>query len=238
MKNSIIHLCLIVITLASCSKDCDLENNTQDPTTPDLTLAEGVWQGYFEQPEVAGLKYEYPTSITIEGTNENLSGGIFQNVIENGEYLLFGSEEFGGLRNIESTPSYQNDNEVYLDFDDGGSSFPYWCEQLYTELTLSDDGKSLTGSFTGTDNGVPCVSGDVTLKRLIIKSNLSLCVGESIELEGTNIKWYSDLTFNDLIATGSKYEVSGSGTQKVYITQTFDGIESSVYGLEYFVEAC
>lgn len=189
----------------------------------------GYWQGYASQGNSA---FRY--GMNLNQTGNSISGTATIISISSGSYGIFSVD--GSVNNGIFQFQYTG-----VIADNSPASW-YWCD-LFGDLDFNLEENKLRGHWQSSNCGN---SGNDTLHlwRLGILSDTLQCQSDSINLvvQGGDVRWYSDISLNNLIAQGPTYEaalgsVNFPYSSKLYVTQTYENVESPAYPVHYTMRA-
>jgi gliding motility-associated-like protein len=173
----------------------------------------GYWQGVTYQP-VGGSTECYPVTIFFIQNGNQLTGTSYT--------YIEGTNYFAEM-SVAATISGNQIDYIETEITDKADAPGFeWClgESL---LTYNANTETITGTMEGvTESGWPCEDSFIEIYRLQILSPLVYCDPgtKTISVDGHNIRWYSDIGLNNLIASGNSLTRNITQTTTFYITQT------------------
>jgi hypothetical protein len=190
-------------------------------TEGNVLWAKAGFSSYSEKGVTHDIKVDYNGFLYLTGTYFTCYGTF---CTENDFYLERYNNAGEHLwRKEVKMPSF--DFSKAIDIDNNGylynigfnNSATFIDENQYSNIRTIGVGKLNTGSST-----------NKRTPRPYSKRFVQVCDNNTISLEakGENIKWYSDPLKSNLMWTGNLYAPTLTSTDTLYVTQTFDEIES------------
>lgn len=174
----------------------------------------GYWQGVLYQISGSSrIFYPYSMQIT-QAPNGNVTGTT---------YLSQDNSKYYARHRLTGTFAHSEFDFRTQIIDQVPAPGNYWCAPV-GQLFYDEPSEKLNGPW----NAPNCSSGAIELWRLKIVSNDAYCSGEAMKVEvaGENVKWYTDSTLKNRVATGNILTPVIDTTTIFYVTQTHYNTES------------
>jgi len=190
----------------------------------------GEWQG-LEFNSGAPISEAWPSLLSIEQSSNILNATLLQTAAKQPQsYVKYAMSGF-----IENSKNLTLTHQSVIE--DKKPNGLTWC---YGTLNLNYDesNEKLSGTSKFISSG--CQAGTVELYRIKLKSPNEFCKGTrvSLRVSGKNVKWYSDVQRNKLLATGNSYNPNISETSVFFVTQSYYGIESPTVAITVKILDC